>query len=974
MATIDAERWLTRIKEDGLLGLEELEVDAETPVPGHVAAIGKGRRADGAEVIVSFAPRYAGDALLGGLAAAGARAGEDGGFTGEVIAVAPQWTGAARRRLALLRDELPFTVTAVTASSLEEGPTEVPPEPVEEHGVTTPARLAAHMAEGAERDLYLRALAALEGLGSKHGGGVRAYGRGVELVVLSRRVAQLRLEEGGGLSLVTLAPQRSSTRLDSAGLAAAFDALEGQLRKRINDRRTRDGEEGVRTQLLPVAAEAVGLRGAIAFPLGGSDVETLDQIGVDATGRPVIVAVRLKLGLAELGRILDSLQDLRPHLSTLLAYLPPPVRVETPRLVLVAEELDAAVAPALAGLAVAHDVFTLDRERGLQLLPGASGAAGRAARGAAGRRRRRGRGDREEAAGEGARGERGARDESRPAGEEAPAAGREAAEQAVSADAEEAKAGDDEAREEGRGDEAGRGRSRRRRGGRGRGRARDRDEAGPAEGAEDADAGEGQVAASAEDEDRGPKYESLSLLDLDDESGDDAEDGGARRRGRGGRRRGRRGTGSRGEGGEGGDEASVSGDDERPRARADAGSEAEAESESGDEDDTDADDLDDSLADLPESLAGVGDPLQYAEDEDEDEDAGGDDKSRRTREREERRRARKAQNAEISEPAAPRRRAVVVACADRDSLLAAVLLARDIRLLEGIWVYPQSELMTFFRSVATDVKEDVPIYVVGFTPSPARDVIQAASLYANRITWFDHHDWPPEDLSAVRETFREDALHLAPGTGSSLPAVLETSTRRSRFSDKLVDLATGRFSQHDYERWGRLWWHRLGEISAKGGEVRADIDPLLSGRPSDLAKEALKVDAPPLPAELEYVSSRDFRLVRFAGHAMVVVDVDGDCDPLLAARIARERYRANLSLAFVRGSELVLFGGEETGGRRTLDFGALSEHLANKFRWVEALPDTDHVARFRVRGLNETPERMDEVVGTIAMGRSILEG
>jgi len=124
------------------------------------------------------------------------------------------------------------------------------------------------------------------------------------------------------------------------------------------------------------------------------------------------------------------------------------------------------------------------------------------------------------------------------------------------------------------------------------------------------------------------------------------------------------------------------------------------------------------------------------------------------------------------------------------------------------------------------------------------------------------------------------------------------------------------------------------------------------------------------------VSSRDFRLVRFAGYAMVVVDVaaDSECDPLLAARVARERYRANLSLAFKRGSELVLFGGEETGGRRTLDFGALGEHLADKFAWVEALPDTDHVARFRVRGLEQLPSRLDEVIGTIAMGRSILEG
>ena len=40
--------------------------------------------------------------------------------------------------------------------------------------------------------------------------------------------------------------------------------------------------------------------------------------------------------------------------------------------------------------------------------------------------------------------------------------------------------------------------------------------------------------------------------------------------------------------------------------------------------------------------------------------------------------------------------------------------------------------MTFFRSIATDLRDDTPIFVVGFIPSPARDVIQAASLYRGR--------------------------------------------------------------------------------------------------------------------------------------------------------------------------------------------------------------------------------------------------
>jgi hypothetical protein len=50
------------------------------------------------------------------------------------------------------------------------------------------------------------------------------------------------------------------------------------------------------------------------------------------------------------------------------------------------------------------------------------------------------------------------------------------------------------------------------------------------------------------------------------------------------------------------------------------------------------------------------------------------------------------------------------------------------------------------------------------------------------------------------------------------------------------------------------------------------------------------------------------------------------------------------------------------------------EHLAAKLAWVDALSDADHVARFRIRELALHPERIDEVVGEIAMSRSVLEG
>src|SRR5690606_19612095 len=170
--------------------------------------------------------------------------------------------------------------------------------------------------------------------------------------------------------------------------------------------------------------------------------------------------------------------------------------------------------------------------------------------------------------------------------------------------------------------------------------------------------------------------------------------------------------------------------------------------------------------------------------------------------------------------------------------------------------------------------------------SPARDALQAASLYRDRLTWFDHHEWPPEDLEGLRAAIGSESVHVEPGAGSVLPLVLAHCTRRSRFSDKLVDLVTGRFSRHDYERWGRLWWWRLGELASRPGERRAELDPLITGRPSDLARDAARAAPPPPPPEAEWVASRDFRLVHFGGYVLVRVPAPPEIDLHLAARIA----------------------------------------------------------------------------------------
>jgi hypothetical protein len=122
------------------------------------------------------------------------------------------------------------------------------------------------------------------------------------------------------------------------------------------------------------------------------------------------------------------------------------------------------------------------------------------------------------------------------------------------------------------------------------------------------------------------------------------------------------------------------------------------------------------------------------------------------------------------------------------------------------------------------------------------------------------------------------------------------------------------------------------------------------------------------------VAGRDHRLVHFGGYALVLVSVPPEFDVQLSARLARERYGAQLSVAWSEGDDRLVLGSDDVTGRRALDLSSMAEHLASKFEWVDALPDDDHVARVRVRDFATRPERGDEVVGEIAMGRAILEG
>jgi len=391
-APIDAERWFERLIGEGIVNVQALEAVSADDVPASFAVVGRGERENGEPVLVGFAPSHGGDAALAVLAVA-QRLAAEGNFEGEALAVAPQWSIAARRRLALV-GELPFRFRALAASSLGENEGVVELEKTELSLPLPAARVVDELPQSEGRELFLRAFAALEGLAAKHGGAVRGAESRVELVLLARCVAVLHASDAS-VRLETLLPERSSATLGRDGLAAAMDRLEGQLRKRLNDRRVRGAEEGVRTQALARFAEVAGLREVVTWPLGGSDSEVLDLVGLDADGRPVVAAVRQRLKIVELAAILDAVILLRPALPMLFAGAAPPLRLVVPRLALVSGELDDAALRVPAALTLDFAHYELRAQRGgvsdVVLREAGSGApalAPREAGDARGRRRR----------------------------------------------------------------------------------------------------------------------------------------------------------------------------------------------------------------------------------------------------------------------------------------------------------------------------------------------------------------------------------------------------------------------------------------------------------------------------------------------------------------------------------------------------------------------------------------------------------
>jgi hypothetical protein len=323
----------------------------------------------------------------------------------------------------------------------------------------------------------------------------------------------------------------------------------------------------------------------------------------------------------------------------------------------------------------------------------------------------------------------------------------------------------------------------------------------------------------------------------------------------------------------------------------------------------------------------------------------------------------------VREPPRPRRpRAALVVRNDFDSVLAALVLARERRNVVLFWVCRQEELMDFFKTGATDLTDSVDILLVGFTAQPVpKEVLTTAELYRGRIQWFDHHAWPIEDLELLREAVGRDAIVIAEGAASPLAAVMQVAERRSRFTDKLIDFAGRRLSENDMEKWGYALAALLRRLTETSGDYRADVAPILTGKPVSLP-EPEEVYA----EEKAWLEEHDPRVVHFGEYRMSVVHVPEPLDPGEVARRARVRTGTRLSLASREGDETVLLVANEE--KRHINVQGLADYLAGRLSWVEPRPSGDRAARLLIEDLPRHPERLDLLVSEIARHKSVLYG
>ncbi len=324
---------------------------------------------------------------------------------------------------------------------------------------------------------------------------------------------------------------------------------------------------------------------------------------------------------------------------------------------------------------------------------------------------------------------------------------------------------------------------------------------------------------------------------------------------------------------------------------------------------------------------------------------------------------------EVEESTRRRRaRAAIVVHADPESILAGLVLARDRRSTTNFWVYKQAELMDFFRGPANDIQDNVDILLVGYTLQPVpQEIISSAQLFRGRLQWYDYHDWPPEDLSRLREALGSDSVIHMENAAGPLATVLEVTERRSRFTDKLVDMIGSRLAESDMEKWGYRVAGLVKRMSNKSGDYRVEVGSILSGKPTELP-EAESV----YENEATWLAQNAPRVVHFGEYQMVVLRVPAQLNAGEVARRSRQQTGARISFVCQDDRGVVQVAANEE--KRTVNVNGLVEEVGSQVSWADALQSGDRVAHLRIHDLATHPERVEAVVAEIVRHKSILYG
>jgi len=219
----------------------------------------------------------------------------------------------------------------------------------------------------------------------------------------------------------------------------------------------------------------------------------------------------------------------------------------------------------------------------------------------------------------------------------------------------------------------------------------------------------------------------------------------------------------------------------------------------------------------------------------------------------------------------------------------------------------------------------------------------------------------------LRAVLGRDSIVIAENAASPLAAVNQVTERRSRFTDKLVDLSARRLSESDMQKWGNRVIALIKRMAQTAGEHRAEIMPVLAGKPTDLPS------APDVyVAETAWVEENDPRIVHFGEYQLAVARVPSHLDAGEVGRRLRLRTGARLSLATREGDDIVVLSCNDE--KRPLNVSGLLDAVGSQQPWVMPKSGGDRIGRARVEGLPDHPERMEALIGEIVRHRSVLYG